>query len=78
MDLRDTHFSLKLQLLEVRLFDAFKREEAEPKANAEDDSDEEPEPFITYVSNLLDSLFSNCEVFFNKTMIYKADEFLSA
>ena len=53
LDVRDTH------LFKGRLFDAFKREKAEHKAKWEDDSDEEPDPYLTYVNNILHSLFSN-------------------
>ena len=68
-DMRDTHLSLKLQLLKWRLFVAFKKEKAEHKANSEGDSDEKPESYLTYVNNLLQSLFSNCEAYSNKTMV---------
>ena len=43
--MRDTHFSLKLQLFKGRLFDAFKKEQAK----SEDDSDEESQTYLTYV-----------------------------
>ena len=62
-DMRDTHLSLKLQLFKVRLFEAFKKEKAEHKAKSEEDSDEELQTYLTYVNNLLQSLFSSCEVF---------------
>ena len=67
--MRDTHLSLKLQLFKGILFDAFKKEKAEYKAKSEDDSDEEPQTYLTYVNNLLHSVFSNCEVYFNNTMV---------
>ena len=54
LNVRDT------QLFKERLFDAFKRENAEHKAKLEDDMDEEPDPYLTYVKKLLHSLFSNC------------------
>ena len=69
LNMRDTHLSLKLQLFKGRLFDAFKKERAEHKAKSEEDSDEEPQTYLTYVNNLLHSLFSNCEVYFNNTMV---------
>ena len=74
LDMRDTHLSLKLQLFKGRLFDAFKKEKAEHKPKTEDDSDEEPQTFLTNVNNLLYSLFSNCEVYFNNTMVYNASK----
>ena len=67
--MRDTHFSLELQLFKGRLFDAFKREKAEHKAKSQEDSDEEPQ---TYVKKLLHSLLSNCEGYFINTMVYLA------
>ena len=46
----------------------------------EDDSDEEPQTYLFYVNNLLTSLFSNCEVYFNNTRVYneKSNEFNSS
>ena len=62
LDMRDTHLNLKLQLFRGRLFDAFKNEKSENKANSKDDSDEEPETYLNYVNNLLHSQFSNSKV----------------
>ena len=73
LDMRHTHLSLKLQLLKGKLFDAFKKEKAEHKAKPEKNSDEEPQVYLTYVNNPLHSLFSNCEVYFNNTMVYNAN-----
>ena len=73
LDLLDTHLSLKLQLSKRRLFEAFKKEKAEHKANSEEDSDEEPQTYLFYVNNLQYSIFSNCEVYFNNTMVYNAN-----
>ena len=71
--MRDTHLSLKLQLFKGRLFDAFKKEKAEHKAKSEEDSDEEPQTYLTYVNSLLHFLFSNCEVYFYNTIFYNAN-----
>ena len=71
--MRDTHISLKLQIFRERLFDAFKKEKAEHKAKSEEDSDEESQTYLTYVNNLLHSLFFNYEVYFNNTMVYNAN-----
>ena len=46
------------------------KKKKEDKAKSEEDSDEEPQSYLTHVNNLLHSLFSNCEVYFNKTMFY--------
>ena len=69
--MRFTHFSLKLQLFKGRLFDAFKKDKTEH--DSEDDSDEEPQTYLTYVNNLLHSLISNCEIYFNTTVVYNAN-----
>ena len=71
--MRDSHLSLKIQLFNGRFFETFKKERAEYKAKSEVDSDEEPQTYLTYVSNLLHSLFSNFEVYFNNTMVYNAN-----
>ena len=73
LDMHYIHLSLKLQLFKRRLFDAFKTEKAEHKAISEEDSDEEPKTYSTYENNLLQSIFSNCEVYFNDTMVYIAN-----
>ena len=73
LNMHDTHLSLKLQLFKERLFEAFKKEKAEHKAKSEEDYDEEPQTYVTYVNNLLHSLFSNCEFHFNNTMAYNAN-----
>ena len=48
-------------------------EKAEHKAISEEDSDEELKIYSTYENNLLQSIFSNCEVYFNDTMVYNAN-----
>ena len=55
------------------MLDAFKKEKAEHEAKSEVDSDEEPEFNLIYLNNLLHSLCSNCEVYFNNTMIFNAN-----
>ena len=49
------------------------RKTAEHKAKFEDDSDEELEPYLIHVNNLLHSLFSNYECFLKNTMVYNAN-----
>ena len=68
-----TRVSVKLQLFKERLFEAFKEEKPDYKAKLEDDSDEEPQIYLTYVNNLLFSLKSNCEVYFDNKMVHKAN-----
>ena len=69
LDMRGTHLSLKLQLFKGRLFDAFKKER---KAKLEEHSDDEPQTYSTFLNNLLHSLSSTCEVYFNNTVVYNA------
>ena len=73
LDMGDNQLSLKLQLIKGGLFDAFRKQKAEHKAKSKDDSNEEPQTYLTYVSNLLHSLFSNCEVSLNNTRVYNAN-----
>ena len=58
LDMRDTQLILNLQLFKGRLLDAFEKEKEEYRAKSEDDSDEEPKTYLTYLKNLLYSLFS--------------------
>ena len=69
----DFPLRLKLQLFKRRLFDAFRKKKAEHKDKSEDESDEEPQTYLTYVNNLLISLVFNCEVCFNKTRVNNAN-----
>ena len=65
--------NLKLQLFKRKLF--LKKEKAEQKAKSEEYFDEKPQDqsYLTNVNNLLHSLFSNCEVYFNNTNVYSAN-----
>ena len=40
-----------------RLFDVFKKQKIEYELKSEDDSDEDPEPYSTYVNQVIHSLF---------------------
>ena len=75
--MRNTVLDLTLQLIILRLLDVFKREKEEQKAKSEDDSDEEPRPYLTSLHNLLQSLFSVCEDYSNTTMVYNANRLSS-
>ena len=72
LDMQDIHLSLQLQLFKGRLLEVLKKEKAEHKAKSEDYSNKEAQTYLNYVSNLLHSLFSNCEVYFNNTMVFNA------
>ena len=71
--MHDTHPHLKLHLFKGRLFDAFKKEKAGHKAKSEENSDEEPQTYLIYVNYLLQSLFSNYEVYFNTTIVHNVN-----
>ena len=53
--------------------DEITQKKKQNKKKSQDDSDEEPQICLTYVNNLLHSLFSNCEFYFNNTMVYNAN-----
>ena len=65
--MRDTHLSLKLQLFKGRLFDAFKKEKSEHKGTSEENSDEEPQAYSTYVNVSLKIV--DCSLFTKKNFI---------
>ena len=67
LDMRDTHLSLKLQLLKGRLFDAFKKERAEHEGKLEEDSDEEPQTYSTYVNVSLKIV--DCSLFTRRILV---------
>ena len=71
--MRNNHLSLKLQLFKGRLFDAFKKENAEHKAKSEEDSDEESQSYLTHVYNLVRYLLTKYGVYFNSTLAYNAN-----
>ena len=67
LDMRDTHFSLKLQIFKGRRFDAFKKEKAEHKGKSEEDSDEEPQAYSTYVNVSLKIV--DCSLFTRRILV---------
>ena len=50
-----------------------KKKKVEHKAKSEEDLYEEPQTYLTFVNNQLHSLFFNCEVYFNNTVVYNAN-----
>ena len=73
LEMRDTHLRLKLQFFKGGLLDAVKKRKPEHKVKSEDYSDEKPQTYLIYVSNLLRSLITNCEVYFNTTMAHNVN-----
>ena len=71
--MRDTSLSLKLELFEEKWFDDFKKEKPEDEAKPDDNSDEELEPYLTFVNNLLRILIFNGTIDFNISMAYNAN-----
>ena len=85
MDLRRTYLALKIKLVEGRGFDSYKTTE-KTKEHKEDavftetgDNDvefrEEDEgvPHITQVNNILNSSFSNAELYINNHQVYNSN-----
>ena len=79
-DLRQTYLALKLKLVRGRGYETYKTKEVkkehkeEAKAEEETAEDEEaPVPLVTYVNNILHSIFSNVEVYINNQQIYNSN-----
>ena len=83
VDLRQSYLALKVKLVKGRGYDTLKSEEAKKEhkneeqpteAAANDDEDDANSvPLLTYVNNIMDSIFSNVEVYINNQQIYNSD-----
>ena len=85
VDLRQTYLALKIKLVKGRGFDTYKttenkKEHKEDTVFTETDDDdvefiEEDEgvPHITYVNDILHSIFSNAELYINNQQIYNSN-----
>ena len=80
VDLRQTYLALKLKLLRGRGYETHNTKEAkkehkeEAKAEEKETAEEEaPVPLVTHVNNILDSIFSNVEVYINNQQIYNSN-----
>ena len=76
VDLRQTYLASKLKLVRGRGYETYNTKEVkkehkeEAKAEEEETAEEEtPFPLVTYVNNILHSIFSNVEVYINNQQI---------
>ena len=71
--------ALKLKLVGGRGFETYnskktkKEHKEETKAEEEETAEEAPVPLVTHVNNILRSVFSKVEVYFNNQQIYNSD-----
>ena len=78
VDFRRSFLALKLKFVERRGYDTFESQEKKKEhtdesvvlAETGDDADDEEVPRITYVSNIMHSIFSNVEVYINNQQVY--------
>ena len=83
VDLRQSFLSLKLKFVKGRGYDTQESKEKKKEHNVEsvvftetgDDSDQEEEKVarVTYVNNIMHSIFSNVEVYINNQQIYNSN-----
>ena len=80
VDLRQTYLALKLKLVRGRGYETFNNKEVkkehkeEEKAEEEETAEEEaPVPLVTYVNNILHSIFSNVELYINNQQIHNSN-----
>ena len=77
--LRQTFLALKLKLVKGRGYETYnikevkKEHKEEAKAEEEETVEEEPVPLVTHVNNVLQSFFSNVEVYINNQQIYNSN-----
>ena len=84
LDLRQPFLALKLKFVKGRGYDTYESKEKKKEHKDEsvvftetgtDDSDDEGEeiPRVTYVNNIMRSIFSNVEVYINNQQIYNSN-----
>ena len=79
VDLRQTYLALKLKLVSGRGYETYntkvKKEHKEKAKGEEEETAEEdaPVPLVTHVNNILQSIFSNVEVYINNQQIYNSN-----
>ena len=82
VDLRQSFLALKLKFVKGRGYDTYDSKEKKKEHKDEsvvftetgtDDSDDEEGARVTYVNNLLQSIFSNVEVYINNQQIYNSN-----
>ena len=82
VDLRQSFLALKLKFVKGRGYDTYESKEKKKEHKDEsvvftetddDDSEEEEVARVTYVNNILHSIFSNVEVYINNQQIYSSN-----
>ena len=83
VDLRQSFLALKLKFVKGRGYDTYKSKEKKKQHNGEsnvfteigtDDEEEQEEVArVTYVNNIMHSIFSNVEVYINNQQIYNSN-----
>ena len=82
VDLRQSFLALKLKLVKGRGYDTYESKEKKKEHKDEsvvftetgdDDSEEEEVARVTYVNNIMHSIFSNVEVYINNQQIYNSN-----
>ena len=78
VDLRQAYLALKLKLVKCRGYETYdtkevkKEHQEEIKAEEEEMAEEEADPLVTHVNNILNSIFSNVELYINNQQIYNS------
>ena len=80
VDLRQTYLVLKLKIVRGRYYETYntkqvkKEHKEEAKAEEEETAGEDdPVPLVTHVNNILQSIFSNVQVYINSQQIYNSN-----
>ena len=81
VDLRQSFLALKLKLVKGRGYDTYESKEKKNEhtdesvvfTEAGDDEEEEEVARVTYVNNIMHSIFSNVEVYISNQQIYKSN-----
>ena len=83
VDLRQSFLALKLKLIKGRGYDTFESKEKKKEhkddsavfteTGRDDDEEEEEVARVTYVNNIMHSIFSNVEVYINNQQIYESN-----
>ena len=82
VDLRQSFLALKLKLVKGRGYDTYQSKEKKKEHNDDsvvftetgDDEEEQEVARVTYVNNIMHSIFSNVEVYINNQQIYNSNE----
>ena len=79
VDLRQSFLALNLKFVKGRCYDTFEKKEKKEHTNESvvftetgDDEEEEEVARVTYVNNIMHSIFSNVEVYINNQQIYNS------